>query len=39
MIMVVPTLLYGCEDWTSLTEHEKGIEMAEMKFLRSIAEL
>jgi hypothetical protein len=33
---VVSMILYRCENWTSLKQHDREIEMAEMKFLRSI---
>jgi hypothetical protein len=33
---VVPILLYRCENWTSLKQHDRRIETAEMKFLRPI---
>jgi hypothetical protein len=35
--MAVPTLLYGCENWVLLKQHERRTEAAEMKFLISVA--
>ena len=34
----VPTLLYGCENWTARKGRKVRTESAEMKVLRSVAE-
>lgn len=36
-VMAMPTLLYGCENWTTTRQQERNIETAEMKFLRFVA--
>jgi len=35
--MVVPALLYGCENWTLLKQQERRTETAEKKFVNSAA--
>ena len=34
--MVVPTLIYGCENWTMQRRHESKLQASEMMFLRRV---
>lgn len=39
VIMVLPTLLYGCESWTVQKQEESRVQAMEMRFLRRMERL